>query len=111
MLKISTSRYVRDIEKRVFERAAGDHRENRRAYIMVPEQFTLQNEIKLMEAIDAQAVMDIRIMSFNRLAMEALSESGGLKRKYIDDIGKAMAVKRIFQSVGSGLSLYRGSID
>ena len=111
MLKISTSRYVRDIEKRVFERAAGDHRENRRAYIMVPEQFTLQNEIKLMEAIDAQAVMDIRIMSFNRLAMEALSESGGLKRKYIDDIGKAMAVKRIFQSDGSGLSLYRGSID
>lgn len=86
-------------------------RENRRAYIMVPEQFTLQNEIKLMEAIDAQAVMDIRIMSFNRLAMEALSESGGLKRKYIDDIGKAMAVKQIFQSDGSGLSLYRGSID
>lgn len=111
MLKITMSKHVRDIENEIFERARKDHSEANKAYIVVPEQFTLQNEIKLMQALDIPAVMDIRIMSFNRLSIEAMNISGGLKRKFLDDIGKAMAVKRIFQSDSSQLMLYKGSID
>lgn len=111
MLKIKTSRYNKEIEKAIFSKAKDDFENNRKTYIIVPEQFTLDNEIKLMNELEADSVMDIKIMSFNRLASEALSNIGGIKRRYIDEIGKAMVIKRIFQEKKEDLLLYSSSSD
>lgn len=111
MLSILASRYNKVIENEVFTRVKADFHSGKKVYIVVPEQFTLQNEIKLMETLDVKALMDIKIMSFNKMAIEALSNEGGLKRRYIDDIGKSMAVKKIFQGLNDDIKLYAGSID
>ncbi|MGB5824434.1 MAG: PD-(D/E)XK nuclease family protein [Proteocatella sp.] len=111
MLNLLASRYNEEIENEVFSRIKIDFKEGKKVYVVVPEQFTLQNEIKLMETLNIQALMDVKVMSFNKLAIEAFSIEGGLKRRYIDNIGKSMAVKKIFQKSDEEIQLYRGSID
>lgn len=111
MLNILASRYNKEIENEVFSRIKTDFEQGSTVYLVVPEQFTLQNEIKLMETLNIQALMDVRVMSFNKLAIEALSNEGGLKRRYIDNIGKSMAVKKVFQKLDQDIQLYRGSFD
>jgi len=111
MLNLLASRYNKEIEYEVFSHIKKDFEEGKKAYVVVPEQFTLQNEIKLMEVLDIPALMDIKVMSFNKLAIEAFSKEGGLKRRYIDNIGKSMAIKKIFQGLDEELKLYKGSID
>ena len=64
-----------------------------------------------MEVLDANTVMNIKIMSFNKMAIEALSNIGGIKRRYIDEIGKAMIIKRIFQENKENLLLYDSSSE
>lgn len=111
MFTIKTSRYNKAIENELFSNIKQDYINNKRAYIIVPEQFTLDNEIKLMEVLDANTVMNIKIMSFNKMAIEALSNIGGIKRRYIDEIGKAMIIKRIFQENKENLLLYDSSSE
>lgn len=111
MLTIKTSRYNKDIEKELFSQIINTHKNNENAYIVVPEQFTLDNEIKLMETLNVGALINIKIMSFNRMAVEALSNLGGIKRRYIDEIGKSMIIKRIFQENKEELLLYESSSE
>lgn len=111
MFSINASRYNKDIEYKLFSNINKDYINNKKAYIIVPEQFTLDNEIKLMEILSANTLMDIKIMSFNKLAVEALSKLGGIKRTYIDEIGKSMIIKRIFQEYKDELLLYESSSE
>lgn len=111
MFTIKTSRYNKDIEYELFSNIKQDYINNKKAYIIVPEQFTLDNEIKLMEELNANTLMDIKIMSFNKLAVEVLSKLGGIKRRYIDEIGKSMIIKRIFQEYKEELLLYESSSE
>lgn len=111
MLTIKTSRYNKDIENELFSQIINTHKNNENAYIVVPEQFTLDNEIKLMDTLNVGALINIKIMSFNRMAVEALSNLGGIKRRYIDEIGKSMIIKRIFQENKEELLLYESSSE
>lgn len=95
MLNIFVSRYNNQIEEKIFKEAITAYQQGERVYLLVPEQFTLQNEINLMEHIQEKAVSRIKIMSFQRLALEALSKLGGIKRQHIDNLGKTMALKNI----------------
>ena len=109
MLKIYTSRYNTLVEKTMFDMAIQSFENGGESYLFVPEQYTLQNEINLMNRIQKNAVSGIRIMSFQRLALETLSKLGGLKRTYIDNLGKTMVLKNILYK--GNLSLYSGSIN
>lgn len=111
MLKFLLSRNNSVIEKEIFTLAAKAMEAGEEAYILVPEQFTLQNELRLMEELAVLAVSKIRIMSFQRLALEALSKLGGLKRTPIDRLGKSMILKNILQENAKSLRLYRSSIE
>lgn len=111
MLNILVSRYNRVVEDAIFSRAIGSYREGEEVYILVPEQFTLQNEIRLMDQLGDTAVSHLRIMSFQRLALEALSKMGGSKRTVIDSMGKSMVLKNILYSHREELDLYAGSVE
>lgn len=105
-MEILSSRYNYDMEFEIFSRLRNDLKNNNKVYLVVPEQFTLQNEIKLMEELQVEAISDIKIMSFQKLALEGLTQVGGLKRAYIDGTGKTMAIKGIFENLEE-LKLYK----
>lgn len=109
MLSIYSSRYNDQVQAAIFQMARADYEAGDQVYILVPEQYTLENEIKLMEYIDRKAVSRIRIMSFQRLALDTLAKKGGLKRTYIDNLGKSMLLKNILYK--EELSVYASSVD
>lgn len=111
MLNIWLSRYNKVVEDTIFMEAIKDYRAGKEIYILVPEQFTLQNELRLLEELKQNAVTHIRIMSFQRLALEALSKMGGLKRTIIDGMGKTMVLKNILYANQSELDFYASSVE
>lgn len=83
--------------------------EGKTSYIMVPEQFTLQTELLLMQRVKTKTLTDVKVMSFERLAQEVLKKYGGYKRKTIDEVGKHMALRRVFEESGDEIRMYRSA--
>ncbi len=111
MLRFLLSRSNYEIEKEMFAQAIAAMNRGEEGYLLVPEQFTLQNELRLMDEVASLAVSKIRVMSFQRLALEALSKMGGLKRTPIDRLGKTMILKNILEENSQSLRLYQSSIE
>ncbi len=111
MLRFLLSRSNYEIEKEMFAQAIAAMNRGEEGYLLVPEQFTLQNELRLMDEVASFAVSKIRVMSFQRLALEALSKMGGLKRTPIDRLGKTMILKNILEENSQSLRLYQSSIE
>lgn len=95
MLQFICSRNNEQAEEAVFSAALESFRAGEAVYLLVPEQYTLQTEVKLMERVAQEAVAGVRVMSFQHLALEALGKVGGLKRVHIDHLGKSMVLRRI----------------
>ena len=64
-------------------------------FYIVPEQYTLQAERDLISFADQGSVMKAQVLSFNRLCYNIFSKAGGLNKTPLDDIGKALAIKKI----------------
>lgn len=75
--------------------------------LLVPEQFTLQTEYDLITKTNLQGIMRIEVLSFERLAHKVFDQVGGLKRIDINELGKIMILRRLFDKYGSELSLYQ----
>lgn len=80
--------------KYIFDYMLSNINSDKNIYYIVPEQMTLEAEKKLTSLTD-QPIFNIKIMSFDRLAQDVLSNSGGISKKYIDDIGILMILKYI----------------
>ncbi len=64
-------------------------------YYIVPEQYTLQGERDLIAYSQNGAVMKAQVLSFNRLCYNVFSRDGGICKTPLDDIGKALVIKKI----------------
>lgn len=78
-------------------------KEASKCYLIVPEQFTLKAEMAIAEA---EGFGGIQITSFRRLIQRVLEETGLPQGDYIDDVGKAVAVRQAFLKVGSSLQVF-----
>lgn len=74
-----------------------DQAAGRRAIILVPEQFTLQSECRLLTMLDRDASIDIVVRSFGALAREVLGRTGGLYKPWLNDAGRRMLLKRMIE--------------
>lgn len=109
MIRVIAARAGYGKTTRIFSELKKNDDANVISYLMVPEQFTLQSEIAVMDSIDKEAVMNIKVMSFERLAKQVLTLAGGLKKPYIDEVGKHMALRAIFDRFGDQVVMYRTS--
>lgn len=75
-------------------------------YLIVPEQFTLQAEQTMMDALAAPGFMQLRIMSPSRLIQEVFDRTRRPGRAIIDDRGLAMTFKHITQQCRGDLLAY-----
>lgn len=75
---------------------AGRHPE-KLYYVIVPEQFTMQTQKTLVELSPTKGILNIDVLSFERLAYRVTEETGGDNRKLLDDVGKSMVLRKLSQ--------------
>ena len=87
MLNIFYARESADKEKFIFDSLAAKE-SGRRAFLIVPDQFTLDAERELFDCLKGTSIMDIEVLSMSRLGYRLLEEGGGSKRSFIDKYGR-----------------------
>lgn len=80
-------------------------------YIVVPEMFTYTSEIQVMDYLDLESMINIKIISFQRMTEMVLSKDGGIKRQRIDDVGKALIIRKLMNENPDNFKLYKGMVD
>lgn len=66
-------------------------------YVIVPEQFTMQTQKTLVEMHPGRGILNIDILSFERLAYRVFEEVGGDNRKLLEETGKSMVLAKMVQ--------------
>src|SRR5665647_2950393 len=79
----------------------------KRLFLLVPEQYTLQAERNLIEQLQLPGIMQVEVLSFNRLAYRVLAEVGGRTRVLINEQGKNMVLKKVINEVARNLTIYK----
>lgn len=83
----------------------------RRTYLLVvPEQFSMQAQKELVSMHPAHAVLNIDILSFQRLAYRIFNEVGGDLKPLLDDTGKTLVLQKIAQRNRKKLEYLGGSL-
>ena len=77
-------------------REAVDH-PGKMYYVIVPEQFTMQTQKILVEMHPQKGILNIDVLSFERLAYRIFEEVGGDTRKVLEETGKNMVLQKLVQ--------------
>ncbi|MBC3887296.1 hypothetical protein GH810_03105 [Acetobacterium paludosum] len=79
-------------------------------YLIVPEQFTLGAEEALIKANNLNGLLNVEVLSPNRLGDRVLKETGGLTKTYMDEHGKNMLLQKTLGEIQEELTIYRSSV-
>ena len=82
-------------------------KENKKIYIITPEQFSFTAEQKLME--NRKSIIGAEVITFNRLAYRVINEIGGVIHTNLTKCGKAMLIFSILQSEKNNLTFLNKS--
>ena len=63
--------------------------------VLVPEQFTMQTQKDLVLASPKKGILNIEVLSFNRLAHRVLEETGENNRIVLNDVGKNFVIRKV----------------
>lgn len=78
----------------------------RKAFLIVPDQFTLDAERQLMDQLDAVGLLRVEVLSFSRLCARILEHGGQPKGAVLDARGRAMMVSRLLFEQQETLTAY-----
>lgn len=81
------------IEHQVIREAADNP--DRRFFVVVPEQFTMQTQKNLVCLSKSGGLLNIEVQSFLRLAFRIFAETGTANIPIMDDMGKTMILKKV----------------
>ncbi len=83
---------------------------NKNYIILVPEQFTLETQKKVVTMHKCGAVANIDIVSFNRLSFRVFEELGIGNPDILDDTGKSLILRKVIASESRNLNIYRDKV-
>ena len=66
-----------------------------RFYVIVPEQFSMETQRELAKLHPAHTLINIDILSFNRLAYRVFEETGAGNTPILEDTGKILVLQKI----------------
>ena len=81
------------------------------AILLVPDQATFQMERRILEDPRIEGFMDLHILSFRRLALRVLEETGGLSHPFITSVGRSMAVQSVLWRCRKDLTVFAPMVD
>ena len=100
MLNIYFGREDTDRDKFIYDNISG------RTRVLVPDQFTLQAERDALFYLEANGLLDVEILSLNRLFTRVLTECGGAKRRMISREGRQMLLAKILAEDSGELDVF-----
>ena len=84
--------------------------QNKKVYIITPEQFSFTAENNLMKICEKKAVINAEVITFGRMAYRILADVGGLINNSISNSGKAMLLTNIIEKYKENLN-FLGKTD
>ena len=95
------------IYEKVIQMAQADRRRN--FYVIVPEQFTMQTQRELVRRSKNHVIVNIDVVSFERLAYRIFDELG-IQNTVMEETGKSLVLRKIAEEKGKELTVLRGNI-
>ncbi len=77
--------------------------ENKKSWIIVPEQFSLFTEKEILRRFGLPAQLNVKVLSFSGLCNAVLQYCGPLRMKYIDGAGKYIAATKAIENISPKL--------
>lgn len=77
-----------------------------RAVYLVPEQFSLQAEKELI-AHTGGGILSVKVLTFDRLAHTVFSHAGSPKNRPLDEVSRAMALRKVVWQLAPNLGYYQ----
>lgn len=79
--------------------------------VIVPEQFTMQTQQKLVDLAEHHAIMNIDVLSFKRLAYRVFDELGRTDIQVLEETGKNLVLRRLAQENKEKLTVLRANMN
>lgn len=79
--------------------------------VVVPEQYTMATQKKLVNMHPNKGILNIDVVSFDRLAYKVFEEIGGENRPVLDDTGKNLIVRRVLENKKNELRFFGNTIN
>ena len=95
----------------IYKRATADAESGKSVFILVPEQYSMYAEAKLIEMLGLSAQNKIQVLTFSRLCNLIFSKMGPLRTRYIDKAGKHIMTRRALQLAEKKLMFFRRNIN
>lgn len=73
--------------------------------VLVPEQFTMQTQKDLVMASPRKGIMNVEVLSFNRLAQRVFDETGENGRTILNEVGKNFVIRKIANNEAANLKV------
>ena len=108
MINLIISKSPRDLSHYVYEKIEEDLDNHEKSFLIVPEQYTLQSDINLMDNISYKTVMDAKVLSFSSLSKFILDRTGGIGEDFLSKSGKVMLITTILRDMDESLTLFKG---
>ncbi len=78
--------------------------------VLVPEQFTLQTQRKLVQLSSHKAIMNMDVLSFQRLAYRVFDDLGMADIQILEETGKNLALRRVTEEQQDRLTALRTNV-
>jgi ATP-dependent helicase/nuclease subunit B len=105
-MRILLAAHTASIEKTITAELRRLQENGQQAFLLVPEQFTMQTDRTLLQNLEGEVLMDIRVVSFASLARQVLSRAGGARTPYVNENGRRMIVQYLLNTHKRSLPMY-----
>ena len=92
-------------------RKLAEENPNETFYVVVPEQFTMQTQRRLVLDSKHNCILNIDVVSFDRLAYRVFDELGIQQISVLDDIGKSLLLQRVIQGCREDLKIFKYNVE
>lgn len=79
--------------------------------VIVPEQFTLQTQRKLVDLSSHKAIMNVDVLSFKRLAYRVFDDLGIHTLQILEETGKNLVLRKVAQKQRNKLTVLRPNMN
>ncbi len=79
--------------------------------LIVPDQFTMQTQADIVKATKNGGILNIDVLSFERLCYRVFSETGEPETPILDDTGKSLVIRRVAGSVSKEMPYIGGNLN
>ena len=94
----------------LFESVRANIKNGIKSYLLVPEQFSVFTERKVIETLGVKAQTLAEVLTFSRLSNLVLSSLGPLRLRYIDGAGREILAGRALQLIEDKLQYFKSNV-